>query len=248
MIQKQVITEHKVLPLSVLRDRYINKLGEQNQPNKKFQYGNLKKRFEKGAEIAPLIQFSKIEWKGFLSFWIIFSANLPVEKAVVASHLLATKDHLYDTATYLRESILTAFRKLKEIAWPPTLEDVKQIASEPLPEELECFLCLVFNGNEPEVVQDEKTKRFVYSIGPDICRAVSLGRSKLAKHILICTTIRHLYRSKQPTTIINCLCHCESYSFGIELGTAMAKTLEETTSYLTPQIVNGDCNEAFRSE
>ena len=65
-----------------------------------------------------------------------------VEKAVAASYLLATKDRLHDTAIYIRESILTAFRKSKEISWPPTLEDVKQMASEPLLEELECFLCL----------------------------------------------------------------------------------------------------------
>ena len=66
------------------------------------------------------------------------------------------------------------------------------MAIEPLPEESEYFLSLVFNGNEPKVVQDEKTKRFFYSIGQGICRAVSLGRWKHAKHILICTTIRHL--------------------------------------------------------
>ena len=74
------------------------------------------------------------------------------------------------------------------------------------------------------------------------------GRWKLAKHILICTTIRHLYRSKQLTMILNRLCHCESYQFGIELETAMAKALEETSTYLTPQIVTGDSNEVFHSE
>ena len=60
--------------------------------------------------------------------------------------------------------------------------------------------------------------------------------------------MRHLYRSKQLTTILNHLYHCESYSFGIQLETAMAKALEETSTYLTPQIVNGDCNEVFHSE
>ena len=112
------------------------------------------------------------------------------------------------------------------MAWPPTLGDMKQMASEPVLEELELFLCLVFSVNEPEVVQDEKTKRFVYSIGQDICRTVSLKRLKLANQILIGTTIRHLYRSKQLTTILNRFCHCESYSFGIKLETTMAKALE----------------------
>ena len=46
-------------------------------------------------------------------------------------------------------------------------------------EELEYFLFLVFSGNEPEMVQDVKTKRFVCSVGLDICREVSLEKWKL---------------------------------------------------------------------
>ena len=67
------------------------------------------------------------------------------------------------------------------MAWPPVLEDVQQMASEPLLEELECFLFLVFSGNEPEKVQDVKTKRFIYSISLDICREISLEKWKLEK-------------------------------------------------------------------
>lgn len=50
-------------------------------------------------------------------------------------------------------------------------------------------------------------------------------------------TIRHLYRSKQLTTLLNRLGHCESHSFSVELGTSIAKSLEETSSLLTTQIV-----------
>ena len=89
---------------------------------------------------------------------------------------------------------------------------------------------------------------FIYSIGQDICRAASQGRWKLSKHVLICVTLRHLYRSKQLTTILNRLGHCESYSFGLELETAMAKAIDEADSYLTPQIVTGENNIVFHSE
>ena len=167
---------------------------------------------------------------------------------VAASYLLASKDHLKDTTKYIRDSIRSAFRKSKEMTWPLTLEDVKKLASEPLPEELQRFLSLVFSGIEPEMVQDDRTKRFIYSIGQDGCHAISQGWWKLAKHILICITIRHLYRSKQLTTILNRLCHCESYSFGIKLKTAMAYALEEANTYLTPQIVSGESNEVFHNE
>ena len=49
-------------------------------------------------------------------------------------------------------------------------------------------------------------------------------------------------------TILNRLCHCESYSFGIELETAMAYALEEVNTYLTPQIVSRESNKVFHSE
>ena len=68
------------------------------------------------------------------------------------------------------------------------------------------------------------------------------------KKNLICTTIRHLYCSNQLTTILNRLRHSESYYFGIKLETAMAHSLVETSTYLTPQTVSGDFYDVFHSE
>ena len=48
MIQKQVIAEHKILPLLMLRDRHINELQEQNQPNEKFRSDSLITKVRKG--------------------------------------------------------------------------------------------------------------------------------------------------------------------------------------------------------
>ena len=115
-------------------------------------------------------------------------------------------------------------------------------------EELQRFLSLVFSCNEPQMVQNDRTKRFIHSIGQDVCRAVSQGRWKLAKRILICITIRHLYRSNQLTTILNRLCHCESYSFGIKLDTAIPYALKEVNTYWMPQTVSGESNEVFHNE
>ena len=36
MVQKQVITDHKVLPLYVLQEKYISELQKQNHPNENF--------------------------------------------------------------------------------------------------------------------------------------------------------------------------------------------------------------------
>ena len=53
---------------------------------------------------------------------------------------------------------------------------------------------------------------------------------------------------QQLTTILHRLGHCESYDFGLELETALAKALDEVSTYLTPQIVTGEDNIVFHCE
>ena len=79
--------------------------------------------------------------------------------------------------------------------------------------------------------------RLINSIGQDICGAATRGQWKPPKHIFLSMTLRHLYRSTELTTLINRFGHCESYSFSLEVGTAIAKALEETSSFLSSQIV-----------
>ena len=74
------------------------------------------------------------------------------------------------------------------------------------------------------------------------------GEWKLSEHILISTTIRHLYRSKQLTTVLSRLGHCEPCDFSLELETALAKALDEASTSLTPQIVTGPGNKVFYLE
>lgn len=88
----------------------------------------------------------------------------------------------------------------------------------------------------------------VVSLFQDICRAVTNGEWKLPKHILLSTTVRHLYRSRMLTTILNKLGHCESYDFSLELETAMVKAIDECSTFLTPNILTGEANEVFHLE
>ena len=173
---------------------------------------------------------------------LVYSSALSTSNAVAASYLAASKDMISDTAAYLRGTILEAFHKSKEMPWPPTIEDIRQMAEQSLPEELSKFLRLVVSSNEPDKDICTRTKRLVFSIGQDICRAVTSGRWKLAKHILMCTTIRHLYRSKQLTVMLNRLGHCESDEFGLELETALATALDDASTFLTQQIATGEDN------
>ena len=103
------------------------------------------------------------------------------------------------------------------------------------PPELCNFLKLVFSGKIQRT--STQTDRLVNSVGQDICRTVTNGERKMPKHILVTMTLRHLYRSTQLTTLLNRLGHCESHSFSVELETAIAKAIEETSLYLTSQII-----------
>lgn len=110
-----------------------------------------------------------------------------------------------------------------------------EITDETSPQELYSFLKYVTAGKVTD--NCTKTDRVVSSIDQDICRAVTNGKWKMPKHILLCMALRQMYRSKQLTTLLNRLGHCESHSLSLELETAIAKAVQESSSLLTSQII-----------
>ena len=120
----------------------------------------------------------------------------------------------------LRETIISAFENSNDLRWPPTADQIDDV-NDVIPSSMSYFLKYIFSGK----VNDTSTQvnRLVSSIGQDICRVVTNGEWKLPKHILLCMTVRHLYRSKQLTTLLNRLGHCESHAFSAELETSIAK-------------------------
>ena len=57
------------------------------------------------------------------------------------------------------------------------------------------------------------------------------------EHTLICITVRHLFRSRELTRMLNRLGHSETYRFALELETAIAKVLHGSSNLLSTQIV-----------
>ena len=68
-------------------------------------------------------------------------------------------------------------------------------------------------------------------------RTVTKGQWELLEHTLICLTVRHLFRSRELTTMPNRLGHSETYRFNLELETAIAKVLQGPSKLLSTQIV-----------
>ena len=182
-----------------------------------------------------------------MSFWLVYSSKITVVDALAQAYTLGSEEKFENAALLLRSNIQQAFRESQSLPWPPMSDDMELSCNRLLPSDLGQFLNIVLNRKE-EMNMSEKMKLLVNSIGQDICQAVSGGKWKLPKHVLLCMTVRHLFCSKQLTKILNLLGHSESYNFGLELETALAKALDEVSNFLTHQIVTGEGNELFDCE
>ena len=135
------------MSLSVLRDHYIYHLEQEKYPNPHFCFEKLIKKIEKYDDISQLILFSKVYCKGYISFWLGFSSEMSISKAVAASYLAASQDKLKDVGTFIREVVLKAFKTSKEMPRVPTVDDIERMSTEKLPEELEKLLNLIFSAS-----------------------------------------------------------------------------------------------------
>ena len=251
LLKTEVLDNLEVMPLTSLRDRYIVELDAQGVSNPDFRTSKLKGRIENDKDLKSAITFSKIPLNGindYFSFWVVYSVSLTKSDAIACAYWLGKVDHVRETALCLREIIQKAYKDSADLPWPPTADELDQRSRDELPTELKRFLNFVLSGYDSGVQMTERINRLVYSIGEDLCRAVTNGQWKLSKHLLLCTTIRHMYRSKQLTTILNKLGHCEPYDFGLELETAIAEAVEAESTFLTPNIVCGEGSAVFHNE
>ena len=164
--------------------------------------------------------------KCFISYILIYNANLTVANAVKFINE-GSKDSVMEAVEYLQEAILNAFKNSKEVPWPPTADDLDY--SPLLPPKLTSSLeYMILGSNTTDC--SEHVKCIILSVGQDICRGVSTGKWKLPEHILLASTIHHLYCGKKLVTIINRLGHCKSYNCISELDSVMATALEGVSS------------------
>ena len=92
-------------------------------------------------------------------------------------------------------------------------------------------------------------ERLVHYVGQDISCAATSGACKQPKHVHLYIALRHLFRCEKLINNLNRFGHCENYSFGLQLETAIAQTVSEMSSVLSPQIIgNPDISAVFHSE
>ncbi|KAG1668503.1 hypothetical protein GQR58_017845 [Nymphon striatum] len=246
--RKRVIGQKDVVQLGTLCHLYVQELERCGFPNPDFRSDKLKTRLER-HEINECIVITKVFSgdRGCIAYNLVYSTIISVAEAVTCAYRIGSKDKFEDVALHLCSVVQGMFNESTPLLWPPTADELDaRVSEEYLPTGLVKFLSLI--QGESDVEKSEKSQRLVLSVAQDICRAVTNGEWKLPKHILLCSTIRHQYRSKQLTNILHRLGHCESYDFGLEVETALAEAIDDVSSSLTPQIATGEDNKVFHVE
>ena len=250
VIQDQIIEGKDIISLSYLRDLYVKQLEENGYPNPEYRSEKLMKRLQKDEQLSNLISFTKVplQIQGCISIWLVYSTAITVEDAIAFAYKLRSAEKFDEVALQLKDIIEKSYKESESKAhpWPPTPDEIKERSSKEVPEFLGDFLRVVLTANKE--ITCKKTERLIWSIGSDLCRAVTQGRWKLSKHLLLCYAVRHLFRSKNLPNILSRLGHSEPYDFSVELESALAKAIEEHSTYLTPQIICGPGNKVFHTE
>ena len=145
------------------------------------------------------------------------------------------------------DSITEKFKTTEAYRWPPTARDLED-QDDILPPNLKKFLTILITGHESDS-NTAKVNRLVLSLGQDLCRSVTNGLWKLSKHILLCMTMRHMFRSEELITLFSRLGHSENYSYSLELETALATMVQQSSNMLTSQIIRNPAgNSLFHSD
>jgi hypothetical protein len=102
---------------------------------------------------------------------LVYSKQLSVSDAIIASYNASKESQMFSTAKYLRATVLSTFESLGTTTWPPTATELENSWTNEIPQKLAKFLTIVLSGKE--LTTNEDTTRLTHSIGEDICRAVT---------------------------------------------------------------------------
>lgn len=243
LIENDVLHEHKVLRLSDLREKYVAILDENHCSNPDYRSHKLKQKLDRHEPFQGKLSFCEM---GKFQSSILFSTAITVETAIRHAFQLGSIDMVENVGKSVHKSIAEGFSQSPMQKWPPMPSDLPD-PSLILPDLLQQLLCYVITGRKSPATA--RQQRLIQSIGQDVCRASTNGSWKLPKHILMSMSLRHLFRSEKLITFLNRMGHCESYSFSLELETALAAALIESSSQLSDQIIRSPVGPSlFHSE
>ena len=146
---------------------------------------------------------------------LVHRSSVDIGSLIRMAYELSSTDRLSKMALQLYDSITEKIKTTEAYWWPPTARDLED-QDDILPPDLKKILTTLITGHESDS-NTAKVNRLVLSLGQDVCRYVTNGLWKLPKHILLCMTLRHMFRSAELITLISRLGHSENYSYSLEL-------------------------------
>lgn len=142
----------------------------------------------------------------------------------LAKTVFTLKNELQHTRSLISDDVVTKSALLmrndikkqdtKQV-WPPDVEQGDSL----IPVSIIQFLQTLLSGNCNN--PSERVKRLVTSFGSDLVYAVTCGRIKLPKHILLPFAVKSLTGNTELVNTLNRLGHCVSYSQFEEIDTAL---------------------------
>ena len=207
IVDDKLIKDCGIIKLSDLRTTYVKSLEKTPFANPKYRSENLKAKLIKCYN--EHISFVQLGSQGKYQSSLVYKSSIDTGSLVRLTFELSSADRLSTMALQLYESISEKFKTTEAYPWPPTARDLED-QDGILPSDLKKFLNTLITGEDSES-NSTKVNRLVLSFGQDLCRAVTNGQWKLPKHILLCMTLRHMFRSAELITLISRLGHSESY-------------------------------------
>ena len=230
-VEREVVIEQNVLRLSDLREAYVTVLATLDCESPNYRSNKLKLKLEQCQRFQGKLSFCEL---GKFQTYIIYSSEISTQTAMKLVYQLASVESIENLGSQIHKTICKGFSRAPITKWPPMPHDLPN-PNDILPEDLMKLLCLIITGKESP--SSARQQRLLVSLGQDICRASTNGSWKLPKHVQMALSLRHLYRSEKLITLLNRLGHCESYSFSLELETALAAEAIESSSQLSNKIV-----------
>ena len=111
----------------------------------------------------------------------------------------------------------------EELSWPPKASELSKDAIR-IPEDVKLFLVTLLSGSssyKPNDPCQEKDQRLVNSFGQDWIFAVTNGRQKAPKHILLPYAVKTLTNNEDIIRFLNRCGHGTAYSQIEEMNTAL---------------------------
>lgn len=226
-VEEHIIHKGNVERTTLLKEKYLNYLQAHHPSayNPDYKAYKLKAKLQK--HFGSRVKF----WHPNNRSELIYSDTLPIGQTLEAFEVAASEEKfLEEAAIILRRRLLDAKKSAYVTPWPPTATQLLSPENKP-PAFLQDFLSHLIGGKQHEKISG-KFQRIVDSCAQDICYAITKGEWKMAKHVLLGMTLRHMTGSAELITLLNRLGHCQSYSQVMELDTALCNQLISVESLL----------------